>query len=200
MGYELAEKTPKELREIAKKLELNLPPALGKEKIVDVITTAMIEKQMRIENQVRDKLRKEAESHPDYGLKAGLVPKPAPETLAIEKSPKVIVKFINMENPATESGEPGADWQFDCGAYHFHLYDRKEHVLPAILVSTDKKDFWISRLQRCVLPVFANKQDKQGRQVSVQVGSIPRFEFITLGPAPDDAKFGLIAEKAEVKV
>lgn len=198
MDFELATKSNEELKKYAKEL-VNLgfmekfAPAIGRAKLMDLVDKALMKRQMKLEADARAEAT--AEAAKVLGMKPGQKVKPSPETLAIRASKKVYVEFLNLENPADDDG-PGASLEFNPGPdYYFKMYDGRKHVMPEILVSADKKYAWISRAQRCVIPMFSNKTLPTGDVVSVQVGARPRFRFIILGPAPDDAKFGVVLEE-----
>ena len=211
LEFILTDKTNEKLREYAKQLDLKLPPKLSREKLVDAVEKGLIKRKIKLENEARAEAMVEAGRK--LPLKPGMKPNPSPETIAIdgglcplrkrqvEPSPRVLVLFINRENPATEEG-PGATLEFNCGEkYHFKLYDGRKHIMPECLVSTKSEDKWISRAQRCVVPVFENRKQPTGDVVSVMVGEKPRFMFQVLGPvadkerAIDGGKFGLILDE-----
>lgn len=202
----LSERSEKDLREFAKKLNLNLPPALGKEKLVQAIKIEQTKQQLVIEEEARLELK--AEKMAAAGMKPGERRKPTFEEVAIAggefenvkypESKRVLVRFLNRENP-------GVDIEFNKGGnYYFHVWESDKdgnalvNVLPECLVSKDAKFKRIS-LAQLGSPVFKDIEDKQtGMKVSTLVGRRPRFEFIVLGDAPKGASFGLYLEGSKV--
>jgi hypothetical protein len=196
MALELANKNKQYLKKYADALGLKLSPKLSREKMYLAVETALIKRQVEIEEKERLKLTQaKMKTQRDWlkaaGKKIPKEAKPSLETIMIEKSPKVFVEFINLENPRDEHGNPGASLEFDAGEkYHFKLFDGRKHVMPECIVSKDKKYVEVSRAIRCQTPVYAQRKTTSGDVVSVQVNTNPRFRFLILGPAPDDAEFG----------
>lgn len=109
-------------------------------------------------------------------------PKPAPETIAIEKSKKVYAVFHNQE-------ERDVDVAFQKGAYRFELWPEKIHVLPEWLFGNLR--------ETAVAPIYGRVEDKRtGHEVSERIGSRQRFLFEVIGDAPPDAEFGVVLDEA----
>lgn len=188
MYFDLENKTNEELRDMAKKLDLDVPSALGREKLIDAVDEALLKKQETIKALAVEEVRQKKADE----LKINKLAKPSPETLAIEKSKKVYCIFLNMESP-------DSDVRFCIGEkYVFHFYHGKKHVVPEVLISEKRDDAWISRAQRCIRPVYAKKTLPDGRVIDAKIGDERRFIFSAIGPAPDDAPFGAVFEKEPV--
>ena len=135
MEFDVTSKTKEELRDLAKELEPYigpLPPNLGLGKTQEIVLIGLAKRQQKVEQQVKEDALKEKREK--IGAQGHLKGHPSPETIAIEASPRVYAKFLNIENPGAD-GELGADvkcWKGE--KYLFHLWDQQRHVLPQCLV------------------------------------------------------------------
>jgi len=127
-----------------------------------------------------------AKARRDLGMKK-LIPKPSPETLAIEASKKNYYIFRNLEQ---------ADVDISCnvgGKYRFDFIPDQLHCLPEYI-------FHFMR-QRAVVPVYkrvkheATKEGDFG-ETTVQDGVRPRFTFELIAEAPQETPFGVVYDKS----
>lgn len=124
-----------------------------------------------------------AKARRDLGLKKK-IPKPSPETLAIEASKKGYYIFRNLEQDDVDvSCCPG-------GKYHFDFIPDKVHVLPDWLVRKFLP-------QRAIFPIYGRVPRGDGKgEDTVRTGTKPRFTFEFIDEAPQEAKFGIVLDEA----
>lgn len=136
------------------------------------------------ESTIADVVRLEKE----FGIKKK-VPKPSPETLAIEASKKVYALFRNLE-------ERDVDVIALVGGKHrFHFWHAKVHVVPEWLIQ-----HYRSRANPAGTRPHSEYRDVHGHD-KIAAAMSPtkreaRFIFETLGDAPPDAKFGVVTDEA----
>ena len=117
------------------------------------------------------------------------IPKPSPETIAIEASKKVYALFRNLEQEDVDVVVmPG-------GKYRFHLWPDKVHVLPEWLIQTyrSKKNPAGTRPQTDYKEVTGHER------IAAQMTRMERrqrFAFEVIDDAPKNAKFGVVLDEA----
>lgn len=117
------------------------------------------------------------------------IPKPSPETIAIEASKKVYALFRNLEQEDSDVVVmPG-------GKYRFHLWPDKVHVLPEWLIQTyrSKKNPAGTRPQTDYKEVTGHER------IAAQMTRMERrqrFAFEVIDDAPKNAKFGVVLDEA----
>ncbi len=117
-------------------------------------------------------------------------PKPSPETLAIEASPKVYAMFRNLEQKDMDvKCNPG-------GKYWFHFWPGKIHVIPKYLIGFFRKNAVYPEYEKRVVAAVESAKVGATVEKSVRGGDEQRFTFEVLGEAPDDAKFGIVFDEA----
>lgn len=199
----LMERSDSDLRGIAKQLDIKVPPKISKRKLVYKITVEQTMLELRAEEAAKTQIA--AEKRAKLGLKDHPDRKPSGEECAIyggeykgieyKPSPKVLVNFINVV-------DPGADVKFSKGGIWFHIFAEDKdgnsmmNCLPECLVSTKPEyDFVSLASPKRGIPIFSNVKGRDGQISSEVTGHRPRFRFQILGPAPEDAPFGLYFEK-----
>ena len=200
----LEERSQKDLRKFAEKLDLNLPVTMSREKMAQAIKVEQTKRQLQIEEEAKTKLK--AEKLVAMGMKPGAIRKPVFEEYEIEHCKKVFVRFINREDPAKDD-KPAGDLEFNKGEkYRFHLWETNKNgdtatfVMPECIVTkTDRSHKWFHiSVANKSRPIYKDVKDPRTGIVTSQiVGRRPRFEFIILGDAPKDAPFGLYLEEAK---
>lgn len=193
-----------ELKELAKSYHIKTD-GKSHEQVLEAVQLAAIRKEDDLRQKVVEARR--AEALLQIGMEVSGKKRPSPENLAILASPKVRVKFLNREDSGG-TDEMGADVTFIKGTFRFHLWDGKEHILPACLVAEDDNElpevtekvtnFYaalgmnkakasqvaLGVMQRlslpisCQYPVYADVKKPTGETVSEVVGWRRRFEFI----------------------
>lgn len=115
------------------------------------------------------------------------IPKPSPETLAIEASKKVYAIF---KEPDDVDVHPCVG-----GKYKFHFWPEKVHVVPEWLINLyrSKKNPFGKRPQSRLEEVHGH--EKIARRMS-RPEMRSRFTFEIIGDAPQDAKFGVVTDEA----
>lgn len=117
------------------------------------------------------------------------IPKPSPETVAIEASKKVYAIFRNLE-------QEDLDIFGACvgGKYKFDFWHDKVHVLPRWLI-----DHYRSRLNPAgTRPHSEYKEIHGSKDIAAQMTPSERrqrFTFEIIGDAPQDAKFGVVTDE-----
>lgn len=127
------EQLDKMISDLGDDVKIDKRRKLERSEKIDEITRALIRKDETSKSQIRAELQVNARKTLGIDQSRNRA-RPFPETVAIQASKRVVAKFHNRENPATHD-EPGADIEFDKGAFHFKLYDGHSYVLPEILVS-----------------------------------------------------------------
>lgn len=198
----LTEYTVPELKEAAKSIGLTLPANMSREKIIRAIEVETKKKQLAIEEDAREELRKERMEA--LGIKGGEKRLPNFEEIAIyggtwkgkdyPPAKKIIVEFVDNFDTASPIS-------FTKGGHHFDLFQTDEtgvpmlNVMPECLISKAPEFAGIS-LAHIGKPIYQDVEDKTtGRLVSRIVGYKTRFRFSIVGDAPKDAPFGLYEEK-----
>ena len=182
--------TDAEVREMAKKFDVNCPPnfgAQGRAKVEDAIKVAQYKKEL----ELRDKAKAERKKDVDrlLSLDPQTKAKPSPETIAIANSKKVYAVYFNR----TE--DKGTDIEFNKGCTHtFHLYDRYIHIMPQYLIDeAENLDIPTGKM-----PIHGTRKDTTPGVIgerSVIIGHESRFDYKVLGDAPQDAKFGVVLDQ-----
>ena len=183
----MSELTIEQLREKAKKLNLTVPPKIGIEKLEEMVQVAIYKKEIELKEKAK------AERAKDVSAMLSLDPqtkaKPAPETIAIANSKKVYALFTNLQ-------DEGADIEFNKGCTHtFHLYHDYLHVLPQYLID-ECKDLKSPIGKRPIHGMRRNPNSSVDNMSSQIIGHKRRYTYETYGDAPQDAKFGVILDKA----
>lgn len=180
----------KQLREAARKLEVDCPPNLGvkaRVKVEDEIKVAQYKKELELKDRAAAERKKDVVRL--LSLDPATKAKPSPETIAIANSKKVYAVYYNR----TE--DKNTDIEFNKGCTHrFHLYDRYIHVLPQCLIdeSEDPEN------PTGKTPVHGTRKDPTPGVIgerSVIIGFESRFDYKVVGDAPQDAKFGVVLDE-----
>lgn len=116
------------------------------------------------------------------------IPKPSPETLAIEASKKVYAIFRNLVQEDVDIvALPG-------GKYRFHFWPGKVHVMPEWLIT-----YYRSRKNTAgTRPVSKYKEVHGHEKIAARMSRTEmrqRFSFEIIGDAPKDAKFGVVTDE-----
>jgi len=186
------------------------PIDVAEMKTEEVVGVSAIEKRLRMEEEVRDKLRLEAQIRDGIAevtakaelrhIELDIPDKPTlkdvvrlKEQLGLEiKKPKPSPETIAIETSKKmyytfrNQEEKGVDVKF-CpgGKYHFHLFHGKLHVLP------DSMPFHFRKY--CQTPIFERRPNPNGNgEVSVHTSDEPRFILEPISDAPEDAKYGVV--------
>lgn len=216
---ELHEKNDKELRELAKKLQMTVPKNIDTEDLRVKVERAAIERHEKVTEEVREKLREKAKikqrlaevkasaellkitikipANPtlldvvrfekELGIKKK-IPKPSPETLAIEASKKVYALFRNLEQDDVDIIENTG------GKYRIQLWPDKVHVVPEWLINHYRSP----KNPSGTYPETKYKEVHGHEKIAAQMTPIKRrqrFSFEPLGDAPKDAKFGVVTDE-----
>lgn len=117
------------------------------------------------------------------------IPKPSPETVAIEASKKVYAIFRNLVQEDVDIvAMPG-------GKYRFHFWPGKVHVMPEWLIN-----FYRSRKNTAGTRPLTKYKDVQGHEKiaarMTRTEMRQRFSFEIITDAPKDAKFGIVTDEA----
>lgn len=117
------------------------------------------------------------------------IPKPSPETVAIEASKKVYALFRNLEDENVDIvAMPG-------GKYRFHWWPNKVHVVPEWLIN-----FYRSRKNPSGTRPHSEYREVSGHdKIAARMTPMERrqrFIFEIIGNAPKDAKFGIVTDEA----
>ena len=182
---ELAKLSREDLTGTATKLGVK-SPSKDEAVLIKQIEKQAIRNTLKMENEARAEVKKDQEK--ELGSTMTKSRRPTPQDICIKLGQRVIAEFKNNEHPSDEDGD-GADVEFICGSYFFHLYDSHRFVLPRCMVSDnplaekpllDKlTKFWIttgmsqerarkqaisdlqtiSMPRRCVTPVFKHIED-----------------------------------------
>ena len=216
---DLTEKTPdqmdyEELRKTAKELGVKLPPGvMNIDHLRGVVKDAALERQIRKEMEVRNKLKKEAE------IRQGIVDIEAQAQLAnvtvtipdnptlvdIVRLKKELGMKIKEPKPSPEAlaiqkskkiyatfrnlESRGVDVPCLVGGHRFHFWPGRKHVIPEWIIGYCQR--------QCVSPVYERVTDPvTGSTVSKLVRSEPRFLWEVHGDAPVDAPFGVVIQSA----
>ncbi len=116
-------------------------------------------------------------------------PKPSPETLAIEASPKVYVLFRNLEQKDMDvKCNPG-------GKYWFHFWPGKIHVIPKYLIGFLRKFAVYPNYERRIVAAVESAKVGATIEKSVRGEDEQRFTFEVRGEAPEDAEFGIVFDE-----
>jgi hypothetical protein len=117
------------------------------------------------------------------------IPKPSPETIAIEASKKVYALFRNLEQEDVDVvAIPG-------GKYKFHLWPDKVHVLPEWLINHYRSKDNLSGTR----PHTQYREVQGHEKIAARMTATERrqrFAFEVLGDAPKNAKFGIVTDEA----
>lgn len=121
----------------------------------------------------------------EFGIKKK-IPKPSPETLAIEASKKVYAIFKEPDDVDVHVNVGGK--------YNFHFWPEKIHVLPEWLINQyrSKKNPFGMRPESKYKEISGHEKIAAG-MTKVKMRS--RFTFEIIGDAPQDAKFGIVTDK-----
>lgn len=117
------------------------------------------------------------------------IPKPSPETVAIEASKKVYALFRNLEQNDLDVIENTG------GKYRIHLYPEKVHVVPEWLINHYRS----KKNPSGTYPETKYKEVHGHEKIAAQMTPIirrQRFSFEIIGDAPKDAKFGVVTDEA----
>lgn len=121
-----------------------------------------------------------------FGIKKK-IPKPSPETVAIEASKKVYAIFRNLvQDDVDIRTNPG-------GKYWFHFWPGKVHVLPEWLI----KYYRSNKNTAGTRPFTQYKETQSHEKIAARMTRTElrqRFAFETIGDAPEDAKFGVVTD------
>ncbi len=183
----MSELTIEQLREKAKKLGLKVPPNIKYEKLEEMVQVAVYKKEIELKEKAK------AERAKDVSALLSLDPqtkaRPAPETIAIANSKKVYAVY-------EDANEDGADIEFNKGCTHtFHLYHDYLHVLPQCLLD-ENKDSKNPIGKRPVHGMRRNPNSRVDNMTSTIIGHKRRYTYTSYGDAPQDAKFGVVLDKA----
>jgi len=203
----LEDKGVDELKEMAKKLGLKLPPALNDSaKIAQAIRIRQTRLQLDAESAAIDERKREM-------MSAGR--KPSFEEVLMyggeflgkkyEPSTKGLYRFMN-------NLDPGQDVAFTKGGVYFHVFEKDKNrnqmtmVMPDVFCQkvdeppshgatyVEKLEYELFKAISLVeegVPIHKNRPDPQtGAMMSKIVGFEQRFDFIRIGDAPKDASFG----------
>ncbi len=111
--------------------------------------------------------------------------RPSPETVAIEAGKRGYYVFTNREqDDASHTVNPG-------GKYTIHLIPDQIHVLSEAHIKLIRKT--------AVTPIYkriktGSTEEGQMGERCERTGSKPRFAFEFIGPAPQEAPFGLVTD------
>lgn len=127
-----------------------------------------------------------AKARRDLGMKK-VIPKPSPETLAIEASTKGYYIFRNLVQ---------GDQDISCnvgGKHRFDFIPDELHCLPLYIIKFMRT--------RAVEPVYERvpvKGQKDGDfgEITMQTGTKPRFTFEFIDEAPQEAEFGPVRDES----
>ena len=183
----MSELTIEQLREKAKKLGLKVPPNIKYAKLEEMVQVAVYKKELELKEKAK------AERAKDVSAMLSLDPqtkaRPAPETIAIANSKKVYAVY-------EDANDDEADIEFNKGCTHtFHLYHGYLHVLPQCLID-ENKDMNNPIGKRPVHAMRQNTNSRVDNMTSTIVGHKRRYRYEVYGDAPQDAKFGVILDKA----
>ena len=187
----VSEMTVEQLREAAKKLDVDCPPNVSGEKARAKVEEDIAVAQYKKELEFKDKAK--AQRQKDVAEMLKLDPqtkgKPSPETVAIMNSKKVYAVYYN------HTEDMNTDVEFRRGTAHkFHLYDQYLHVLPQCLID-DAND---PENPTGKIPIHGTRKDPTPGVIgerSVIIGHRSRFDFTVKGDAPQDAPFGVVLDK-----
>jgi len=190
----VSEMDDKQLREEAKRLEVKCPPRIGEEarkKVEEDIKVAQYKKELELKDRAKAERKKDVERL--LSLDPATKAKPSPETIAISNSKKVYAVYYN------QTVDERTDIEFNKGCTHtFHLYDEYIHILPQCLI--DEANDPESPTGKT--PIHGTRKDSTPGVIgerSVIIGHKKRFRYEVLGDAPQEAKFGVVLDKAIYK-
>jgi len=209
---ELEEFTKPELKAMADRLELKLPPAMGIPKMAQAIRTRQA--RLALDAQQEAFEQKRADSGDTNR-------KPSFEEILMdggeflgkkyEPSPRYLYRFLNELDRGDEAS-------FTKGGRLIRLFEKDKNgkdvqvVMPQCFCETvespgpdatklEKLEFELRKAVSLVtegVPVYANRPDPQtGRMKSTIVSFTKRYSFIPVGPAPKDAPLGLYLPNPE---
>lgn len=157
-----------------------------KQRIAEVKASADLLK-IAIEIPVNPSLLDVIKLEKELGIKKK-IPKPSPETLAIEASKKVYALFRNLEQDDIDIVcQPG-------GKYRFHFWPDKVHVVPEWLIIQYRSP----KNPSGTYPVTKYQEVHGHEKIAAQMTSIKRkqrFTFEIIGDAPKDAAFGVVTDE-----
>lgn len=183
---ELKKMPEQDLKDLAKRLKVDLLPNQTRTQIEDIVEVAVIKREKENEAKASAELQiKAKETLKAAGIKEMSKEFTSPEGEAIKKSKKVYALFRNVSNPGnTEMINKGC-------MFTFTLWDGRVHILPEWLI----KD--LTRTMSGTVPQYATKPHPvSGEPVSYQVGVSRKFVFEVLGDAPEKSEFGVILDQA----
>lgn len=131
---ELKSMDAKEIRELGKSWEMNLPPALGEEKLREAVYIESLKRAERMKARAQAELAQEARDKLEIGNEVGA--RALPEDVAILASKRWYVRFTNLEQPRDDISK-GATVDFVKGTHKFSLYDDQIHCLPGVFLAQD---------------------------------------------------------------
>lgn len=207
-----------ELRECAKTYDISVPPNISDDNLRTLVSEKVLEKQVRMEMEARERIRLEYElkervakikaeaavkgvtldiEEPytlekaiamEQKLKIVYAPKVSPETQTMKDSKKIYAMFTHME-------QANLDAYVQPGTdsrYHIHFYPDRVHVIPEAMIQYCK--------DRCWQPLYSDVTDPEtGMRTSKITGRRPRFMLTKLEDAPDDAPFGCVTDEDTLK-
>lgn len=194
---ELFNKTKEQLLDIAKDLNMQIPPKIGLDKLRRKIDREILKR--RIQDEAAAHAEATAEAKVALGIDDSKPMKPSLEYVGIygginpltgEKVEPSERRYYVFTNQAS----PDADEQMIPGGVFFHLFPNRLHVLPVYIVRG-----W---QQTCRKPRYEDVEDPtagprgMGGKVSKIVGYTQMYSFEDRGHAPDDAEFGVVLDEA----
>jgi hypothetical protein len=184
MDMKIYEMSDEQLRELAVKNKIEIPPAVkDRTKLIQYIGIGLTKIEEDIRNKANASIAVDVQNKlSDAGIK---IPKgySTPESQAIDKSKKVYAIFNNIVNP-------GCCEQFNPGLVHkFQCYDGQVHVLPEALIEM------LTKTSRGTSPVHKQVRDPATGQIRAERVSVERnYSFQVLSDAPTDSKFGVVTD------
>lgn len=127
------------------------------------------------------------EAEKELGIKKKM-PKPSPETVAIEASKKVYALYRNLEQEDVDVVASVG------GKYTFHFWPEKVHVLPEWLI----QQYRSAKNPAGTRPHSEKTEIRDGDKVVMRMSKPTRkarFTFEILGDAPKDAEFGIVTDE-----
>jgi len=213
---DLTEKTKAELREIAKKRDIKLPPGdLSIERLQGVIEDALLVQQVRREEEVREKLRADAKLKQNIAdiqaeaelAKIKIVIPQNPTLVDVARLKKELGMKVSEPKPSPETlairkskkvyatfknlEEKGVDVvTAPGGEFRMRCWPGRRHVIPEWLIGYHDR--------QALTPQYKQIKDpRTGNTVSRLVDNDPRFIWQAHGDAPADAPFGVCVETKE---
>ena len=180
----VTEMTDEQLREVAKRYDVDCPRSADRHTLEDLVEVAMYKHRLALEEKAKDQRKQEMRTM--LGINVAGDAKPPLETVEIMNSEKVYAVFTNVE----PEGD-GADVAFVAGTIPFHLWPDFLHVLPRCLIDwhRDMKD------PRGKRPIYARRPSPTNPQIEIDqvIGNKRRFSYEILeDKPPKNAAFGVV--------